>query len=118
MKNGEKSGENGEIWYMKNGEQSGVCSPKNAGTWRSNGVVPDFPADCVGHSPRLGKLVMLLLTEEACRMWEARQEERGNIFLQNAADLGRAGLAGCWLQCAVSRCWILLEGLVTRMRLR
>jgi hypothetical protein len=91
---------------------------KDAGTWRSNGVVPDVPADYIGRPPRLGKLVAFLLTEEACRMWEARQEERGNFFSKNAADLGRAGLGGGWLQCAVSRCWILLEGLATRMRLR
>ncbi len=88
------------VYFLKN----------NAGTWRSNGVVPDVPVDYVGRPPRLGKMVALLLTEEACRMWEARQQERGNFFLQNAADLGRA--------CAVSRCWILLEGIATRMRLR
>ncbi len=46
----------------------------NAGTWRSNGVVPDVPADYLGRLTRLGKLVELLLTEEACKPWEARQE--------------------------------------------
>jgi hypothetical protein len=51
-KNGEKSGENGE--------KSGIFSPKNAGTWRSNRVVPDVPADYVGRPTRLGKLVELL----------------------------------------------------------
>ncbi len=106
---------------MKNGEKSGIFSPKNAGTWRSNRVIPDVPADYVGRPTRLGQLVELLLTEEACRTWEACQEEseeREAIFSKNAAHLGRAGLGGCWLQYAVLRCWILLEGLATRMRLR
>ena len=71
-----------KIQYMKNGEKSGIVSPQNAGTWRMNCVVPDAPADYVGRSSRPGKLVELLLAEEGCRMWEARQEERGNFFLQ------------------------------------
>ncbi len=50
---------------------------KNAGTWRSNSVVPDVPADYVGRPTRLGKLVELLLTEEAC----------SNIFSKNAAHV-------------------------------
>ena len=71
-----------KIQYMKNGEKSGIVSPQNAGTWRMNCVVPDAPADYVGRSSRPGKLVELLLAEEGCRMWEARQEEKGNFFIQ------------------------------------
>jgi hypothetical protein len=59
-----------------------------------NCVVPDVPAEFVGRPPRPDKLVALLLEEEGCRMWEARQEERGKLFLQNAAVLGRTGRGG------------------------
>ncbi len=95
-----------KIRYMKNGGNPVYSIQKNTGTWRSNGVVPDVPVDYVGHPARLGKLVELLLTEEACRMWEARQEERGNFFSKNAADLGRAGLGNvagnCLIDCLIS----------------
>ncbi len=91
---------------MKNGENLGIFSPtqifsKNAGTWRSNGVVPDVPADYVGRPTRFRKLVELLLTEEACRMWEARQEERGIFFLQNCS---RPGTRRTWWLLAAKRC--------------
>ena len=69
----------------ENGEKSGIFSPNNAGTWKSNSVFPDDPAGYVGRPTRLGKPVELLLTEEACRTWEARQEERGNFFLQKCS---------------------------------
>jgi hypothetical protein len=62
MKNGEK------IRYMKNGEKSGVLSPKNAGTWRKSCGIPDAPADYVRRPPRPGKLVEPVLAEEGCRM--------------------------------------------------
>ncbi len=73
---------------------------ENAGTWRSNGVVPDVPADCVGRPTRLGKLLELLLTEEACRRWEARQEEKGKFSPKmqptwDAPDVVAAGNALC-----------------------
>ena len=87
--NGEKSGiwkmeKNPvhEIWMMKNGEKSDTLSPKNAGTWRKNCGIPGAPAKYIRRPPRPGKLVESVLAEEGCRMWEARQEERGNFFLQ------------------------------------
>ncbi len=95
-----------KILYMKNERKSGIFSSKNAGTWRSNGVVPDFPADYVGRPPRLGKLVELLLTEEACRMREARQEERGNFFLQKCS---RPGTRRTWWLLAAMRCVKVLD---------
>jgi hypothetical protein len=53
------------FFYMKNGRKSGIFSQKNAGTWRVNSVVSDVPADYVGRPPCPGKLVALLLAEEA-----------------------------------------------------
>ncbi len=86
---------------MRNGEKFGIFSPKKCSTWRSNGVVPDIPADYVGRPTRLGKLVELLLTEEACKMWEARQEKRGNFFLQKRS---RPGTRRTWWLLAAMRC--------------
>ncbi len=76
-----------------------------------NCVVPDIPADYVGRPPLPGKLVELLLAEESCRMW-------ASFSSKNAADLGRAGRGRGWLLRAAARCWILLEGLATRLCLR
>ena len=79
-----------------------IFSKKNSGTWRSNRVVPDVPADYVGRPTRLGKLVELLLTEEACKTWEARQEERGIFFspkMQPTWDAPDLVAAGCNALC-------------------
>ncbi len=53
-----------KIWYMKNGEKSGILSPKNAGTWRKICGIPDAPADYVRRPPRPGKLVEPVLAQE------------------------------------------------------
>jgi hypothetical protein len=100
--------EKNTLMLYKKWIKSGIFSPKKV-----HGVVPGVPEDYVGHPTRLDKLVELLLKEEAFRTWEAGQEERDIFFLKNAADLGCTGLGGCWLQCTVLRCWILLEGLAT-----
>jgi hypothetical protein len=42
---------------MKNGEKSGILSPKNAGIWRKSCGIPDAPADYARRLPRPGKLV-------------------------------------------------------------
>ncbi len=69
-------------------------------------VVPDVPADYVGRPTRLGKLVELHLTEEACGTWEAHQEERGNFFLQKCSP---PGTRRTWWLLAAMRCVEVLD---------
>ncbi len=78
---------------------------KNAGTERMNCVVPDVLPDCIGRPPRAGNPVELLLAEEACRMWDAHQEERGKFFLQKCS---RPGIRRtCSRLAAMRRCEVL-----------
>jgi hypothetical protein len=86
---------------MKIGYKYGIFSPKNAGTWRSTRGIPDVSADYVGRPTRLGKLVELLLTEDACRTREASQEERGNFFLQKCSP---PATRRTWWLLAAMRC--------------
>ncbi len=104
MKNGEKFGENGGNPVHEKWRKIRYTFSKRMqvlGGWRSNHVVPDVPADNVGRPTRLGKLVELLLTKEACRTWAARQEERGNFFLQKCSP---PATRRTWWLLAAMRC--------------